>query len=107
MKLSAPCKIGACVFLLACCVSAFAQGNDFNTRGNILNFRSVQQPCHRSESGQSQGGVALRQRLKRRRTSFRCRRDDAQRVAFFTLIAGTGAPPAANPLVPTAVRTTG
>src|SRR5258708_8416057 len=36
MKLSLQLKIGACALFVVCSVSAFAQGNDFNTRGNIL-----------------------------------------------------------------------
>jgi len=63
MKLSAPARLVACVFCSHAAYPRLPREMISNTRGNILNFRSVQQPCHRSESGQSQGGVALRQRL--------------------------------------------
>jgi hypothetical protein len=100
MKLSVQLKIGACALLAACCISVFAQGDDFNTRGNILisdqfNNRviEVNPDNHRVVwhfgNGSSVAGphsvVAV---------------NDAQRVAFLTLIAGTGAPAGSEPTCP-------
>ena len=94
-------KTWACAGLLAACgVSAYAQGNHFNTRGNILisdqfNNRviEVNPNNHRIVwafgNGSSVAGphsvVAV---------------NDAQRVGPLTLIAGTGAPPGSEPNCP-------
>src|SRR5229473_5137610 len=100
MKLSAPFKLGACVFFVASCVSAFGQGNDFNTRGNILisdqfnnrvievnpnNHRVVWHFGNGSSVAGPHSVVGV---------------NDAQRVAFLTLVAGTGAPAGSEPNCP-------
>jgi hypothetical protein len=100
MKLSLLLKISVCVFLVACCVSAFAQGDDFNTRGNILisdqfNNRVIEvNPKNHKVvwhfgNGSSVAGPHSVVGV-----------NDAQRVAFFTLIAGTGAPAGTEPTCP-------
>jgi len=100
MKLSLQLKIAACALLTACSVSALAQGDDFNTRGNILisdqfNNRVIEVNPENHKvvwhfgNGSSVAGphsvVAV---------------NDAQRVAFLTLIAGTGAPAGSEPTCP-------
>jgi outer membrane protein assembly factor BamB len=101
MGFFAPLKNWACLAgVLAASVSALAQGNAFNTPGNILisdqfNNRIVEvnPSSHRVVwhfgNGSSTAGphsvVAP---------------NDAQRVGPFTLVAGTGAPPGSEPTCP-------
>jgi hypothetical protein len=100
MKMSLQLKLSVCALLVACSFSAFAQGNDFNTRGNILiadqfNNRVVEvnPENHRVVwhfgNGSSVAGPHTVVGV-----------NDVQRVAFFTLIAGTGAPAGSEPTCP-------
>jgi hypothetical protein len=101
MKAATKKRIGATVlFMLLGCCAAIAQGNQFNTQGNILisdqfNNRVIEvNPLNheivwRFGNGSSVAGprsiVAP---------------NDAQRVGPLTLIAGTGAPPGTEPTCP-------
>ena len=103
MKLSAQFRSWACRgFLLAfaCSLSAFAQGNHFNTRGNILisdqfNNRVIEvNPSNHKivwhfGNGSSTAGPHSVVGV-----------NDVQRVGPFTLIAGTGAPAGSEPTCP-------
>ena len=89
--------VGAALLVLGCAGLVFAQGNEFNTRGNILisdqyNNRliEVHPTNHRIVwhfgNGSSVAGPHSVVGV-----------NDAQRIGPFTLVAGTGVPPGAEP----------
>src|ERR1700730_9657246 len=93
MKLSLQLKIGACALFVASSIAAFAQGNDFNTRGNILisdqfNNRVIEVDRHGNIVWQFGLGPADFSPASVIGVN------DAQRVGKLTLMAGTGTPPA-------------
>jgi hypothetical protein len=102
MKFSLQYKTWACAgwLIVACSLSAFAQGNHFNTRGNILisdqfnnrvievnpkNHKIVWHFGNGSSTAGPHSVVGV---------------NDAQRVGWLTLIAGTGAPSGSEPSCP-------
>jgi len=102
VKLAAALKKSGLVLcvLTACAFPLFAQGNGFNTKGNVLiadqfNNRVIEvNPLNheivwRFGNGSSVAG-----------TKSIVGTNDAQRVGVFTLIAGTGIPPGATPDCP-------
>src|SRR5258708_14140037 len=91
MKLSLQLKIGACALFVVCSVSAFAQGNDFNTRGNILisdQFNNRVIEVDRRGNIVWQFGLGPADLSPASIIGV----NDAQRVGDLTLMAGTGTP---------------
>ena len=108
MELSARTKSWACIGFLvfASSLSLFAQGDHFNTAGNILisdqfNNRVIEVNPNNHKivwhfgNGSSTAGPHSVVGV-----------NDAQRVGWLTLIAGTGAPAGLNPPAPTVAHTT-
>src|SRR5258708_6116737 len=91
MKLSLQLKIGACALFVVCSVAAFAQGNDFNTRGNIL---ISDQFNNRVIEVDRRGKIVWQFALGPADFSPASviGVNDAQRVGDLTLMAGTGTP---------------
>jgi hypothetical protein len=101
MKVSAPIRLSiSTLFFLLACGTALAQGNQFNTRGNILiadqfNNRVIEiNPANHKVVWHFGNGSSVAGPHSVVGTN------DAQRVGPLTLIAGTGAPPGTEPTCP-------
>src|ERR1700732_183020 len=105
MKLSLQLKIGACALFVASSIAAFAQGNNFNTRGNILisdqfNNRVIEVDRRGNIVWQFGLGPADFSRASVIGVN------DAQRVGKLTLMTGTGTP-GGQPEAPNCTNPTG
>jgi hypothetical protein len=105
MKLSLQLKIGACALFVASSIAAFAQGNNFNTRGNIL---ISDQFNNRVIEVDRRGNIVWQFGLGPAdfSPSSIIGVNDAQRVGDLTLMAGTGTP-GGQPEAPNCTNPTG
>src|ERR1700693_5584909 len=99
MELSARMKSWACIGILvfASSLSLFAQGNDFNTRGNILNSDQFNKLDIEGNPNNHKIGWHFGNGSSPAGPHSVVGVNDAQRVGFLTLIAGTGAPAGSEP----------